>query len=77
LFSLDYRINDATLRLAITTARDRHKIKYSIRHINDPNKADEVLKELLAPRDSNTDPLSHPLSLPFQTALAQVEADVL
>ena len=69
--------NNATLRLATTTAQDRHKIKYSHRPINDPKKADEVLKDLLAPRDSNTDPLSHPLSLPLQTALAQAEADLL
>jgi hypothetical protein len=65
----------ATLRLAITTAQDRHKIRYSTLPISDPTKADEALTNLLAPRDPNTDPLSHPLSLPFQTALTQAEAE--
>ena len=65
----------ATLRLAVTTSRDRHEIKYSTRPIIDPKKADEALTGLLAPRDPNTDPLSHPLSLPFQTALAQAETE--
>ena len=67
--------SDAVLKLAIMTAGDRHKIKHSVRPIQDPTKADESLEGLLAPRDNNTDLLAHPLSPLFTTALAHAEAE--
>jgi hypothetical protein len=67
--------SDAVLRLAITTAGDRHKIKYSVRPIQDPTEAEKALEGLLAPRDTSTDPLAHPLSPLFTAALAHAEAE--
>ena len=66
---------DAVLKLAVTTSRNRHKIKHSKRPINDPDTADEALEGLLAQRDDTTDPLSHPLSSTFQSALSHAEAE--
>ncbi len=63
------------LTLAITTSRDRHKIKHSKRPINDPDAADAALDGLLAQRDDTTDPLLHPLAPTFQSALTHAEAE--